>query len=482
MASSAQAHTFTADRVVTATGTKCRPVLTEACMAMADLIGLALAEALGFLLLRFLIASTAPMAPPWLLLLVFWPLFLLFDLYPAALQTPDLEIQRLTKAVAIGTAFMAALFLRAPFQIGWLVGIPIMGLSRIILIYGLRDLARSSLGKQPWFGHPVLLVGSSWAINQVGKNLQRWPQHALKPAVVCVVDAFSSQPDLGIGILHSPEEARDLACEAGVQRAIVAIDDPMRAEYLARVVSATAHFSHVSVITDTDLFSECNRPFPEISRAAVIVWRNRLRRRLDLIAKRSLDIAFALTLAPVVLPAACLIAALIVLESRGPVLYGHPRIGRHNRSFKTWKFRSMVTDGDRVLKQFLASNSEAQAEWNTAQKLRRDPRVTRIGRLLRTTSLDELPQLWNILTGQMSLVGPRPIVQSEAVFYGPAFKLYTQVTPGLTGLWQISGRNNTSYEERVQFDTHYVKNWSFWLDLHILTRTLRVVLFREGAY
>jgi lipopolysaccharide/colanic/teichoic acid biosynthesis glycosyltransferase len=142
----------------------------------------------------------------------------------------------------------------------------------------------------------------------------------------------------------------------------------------------------------------------------------------------------------------------------------------------------MVMNGDQVLLQYLAQHPELALEWERNQKLKDDPRVTRIGKFLRRTSLDELPQLWNVLKGEMSLVGPRPIIQEEVARYGDRFSLYTQVYPGLTGLWQVSGRNDTSYDERVRLDTYYVRNWSLWLDIYLLARTAGVVLAGRGAY
>jgi lipopolysaccharide/colanic/teichoic acid biosynthesis glycosyltransferase len=142
----------------------------------------------------------------------------------------------------------------------------------------------------------------------------------------------------------------------------------------------------------------------------------------------------------------------------------------------------MVLDADRILEKFLAERPDLRREWERDHKLKNDPRVTRVGRLLRKTSLDELPQLWNVLMGDMSLVGPRPIVHQEIERYGASFELYTRVKGGLTGLWQVSGRNDTTYDQRVQLDTFYVRNWSVWLDLCILFRTIAVVLFGHGAY
>jgi lipopolysaccharide/colanic/teichoic acid biosynthesis glycosyltransferase len=174
--------------------------------------------------------------------------------------------------------------------------------------------------------------------------------------------------------------------------------------------------------------------------------------------------------------------ALVRLSSHGPAFYGHRRIGQGGRYFTVWKFRTMVANADRVLDDWLEKRSDLRQEWLLTHKLKFDPRNTTIGRILRKTSLDELPQLWNVFRGDMSLVGPRPIIDSEVEKYGDDYSYYLQARPGVTGLWQISGRNNTSYEERVAFDRFYVRNWSVWLDAYILTRTVRTVFTGHGAY
>ena len=148
-----------------------------------------------------------------------------------------------------------------------------------------------------------------------------------------------------------------------------------------------------------------------------------------------------------------LIALAIAIDSRGPVFFAHRRVGEARRTFRLWKFRSMVRDADALLERYLRQHPERASEWERTHKLKDDPRVTRVGRFLRKTSLDELPQLWNVLRGDMSMVGPRPIVAAEIAKYGPAFGLYSQVLPGLTGLWQVSGRNDTHYGRRVELDS-----------------------------
>lgn len=176
------------------------------------------------------------------------------------------------------------------------------------------------------------------------------------------------------------------------------------------------------------------------------------------------------------------IAWLIWRDDGGPVLFGHFRVGRDGRLFKCLKFRSMRLDADRVLIDLLENDPALRAEWLKDQKLRKDPRITRIGEFLRRTSLDELPQLLNVLKGDMRLVGPRPITMSELAKYGASRWHYINVTPGITGLWQVSGRNNTTYEERVALDCAYVAQRSIALDVKILFKTIGVVLRRDGAH
>lgn len=207
-----------------------------------------------------------------------------------------------------------------------------------------------------------------------------------------------------------------------------------------------------------------------------------LRNPGSLALKRTLDVSVALLLLILSIPFAAVIALLIVLDSRGPVLFTHTRIGKGNRSFRLHKFRTMVRDADEVLEHYLETHPDLRAEWMETHKLKHDPRITRVGRLLRRSSLDELPQLISVLRGEMSMVGPRPIVEDEVAKYGPAFNLYLQVKPGLTGLWQSSGRTDTSYRTRIALDLRYLTERTLWLDLRILLKTVRVVLLGHGAY
>ena len=200
------------------------------------------------------------------------------------------------------------------------------------------------------------------------------------------------------------------------------------------------------------------------------------------VVKRLMDIALIVVASPVLLPVLLAIAAAVRLSSPGPIFFSHRRIRRHGEFFSMWKFRTMCVNSAEVLETYLRSHPEARAEWQATHKLKFDPRVTAVGRFLRRTSLDELPQLWNVLAGSMSLVGPRPIVAAEVEKYGEFFVDYCLVKPGLTGLWQVSGRSQVSYAERVQFDRQYAHTWSLSGDVVILARTLSSVMNQDGAY
>ncbi len=203
-------------------------------------------------------------------------------------------------------------------------------------------------------------------------------------------------------------------------------------------------------------------------------WSSRILKRLfDFFASAAL----ILLLSPLLL-----LLAFQISRDGGSPIYGHERVGQYGRKFKCLKFRSMVKNSKEVLEQLLATDPNAKAEWDKDFKLKDDPRITRVGNFLRKTSLDELPQLFNVLAGQMSLVGPRPVIEEEVLRYKDSADYYLLAKPGMTGLWQVSGRNDVDYDQRVYFDAWYVKNWSLWNDICILFKTVRVVLQRDGAY
>ncbi len=209
---------------------------------------------------------------------------------------------------------------------------------------------------------------------------------------------------------------------------------------------------------------------------------HKLYKKENLLIKRAMDLLLSSLLLLFLSPLLLAIAIAIKLDSKGPIIYRQRRLGMGERPFYIFKFRSMRADADRVLQRLLRKNPELREEWEKYKKLKNDPRVTRVGRFLRKWSLDELPQLFNVLKGEMSLVGPRPYLPKERGDMGGYRKIIFRVKPGITGLWQIRGRNTLPFEVRLALDEFYVRNWSLWLDFVILVKTAKAVLEREGAY
>lgn len=200
-----------------------------------------------------------------------------------------------------------------------------------------------------------------------------------------------------------------------------------------------------------------------------------------MLIKRGFDLFFCILFSPLIIVLCGIIGVFVKADSRGPIIYKQIRKGKNGKNFILYKFRTMISNADEKINDLLR-DPEFAKEWKETQKLQNDPRITRIGRILRKTSLDELPQFYNILKGDMSLVGPRPIIDEEIVRYGKIYKDYCELLPGLTGVWQISGRNDTSYQRRLACDHYYANNWSMWLDIKVILKTFIVALKGFGAY
>jgi len=245
----------------------------------------------------------------------------------------------------------------------------------------------------------------------------------------------------------------------------------MQAEY-------QSHESPIATIEGSYSYTESGRRMARSQRANKVpseYFRYR-------VVKRFLDVLLVLISVPVLMPVLGIVSAMVMLSSPGPIFYSHRRIRKGGAFFSMWKFRTMRVNSAELLEEYLAEHPEARAEWNRTHKLRHDPRVTPIGSFLRRYSMDELPQLWNVLAGKMSLVGPRPIVAAEVEKYGDCFDCYCRVKPGLTGLWQVSGRSALSYETRVELDCEYVRHWSLGEDVRILSKTFSSVVNQDGAF
>jgi Undecaprenyl-phosphate galactose phosphotransferase WbaP len=389
--------------------------------------------------------------------------FAVQGLYPGVLLHPAEEIRRVFHCVStvfllvLCTTFLwhnAESYSRSVVLVTWALAVPAVLLA--------RKLARWQLSRYDWWGVPAVVFGSGPSTKRILKALTN---RELGIRVTAVVgDDFYGLPRSAAAhyaILTESSSKFDLhemmrdQCQ-GYHRILLV---PEIHGICSLGISAREIGGQIGFDVPQQLF---HKSAGMIKRAA------------DLI----LTLPGLIALSPLFL----FIAIAIKLTSRGPVFYGHTRHGRDGKTFKALKFRTMFQNGESILMEHFQKYPQELAAWQCDHKLKRDPRVTAVGRWLRRYSLDELPQLCNVLLGQMSLVGPRPIVTAEVLKYGRGYGLYSRVRPGITGLWQVSGRNNTTYPERVAFDEYYVRNWSIWLDTYILVRTVRAVFEAEGAY
>jgi Undecaprenyl-phosphate galactose phosphotransferase WbaP len=404
-------------------------------------------------------------------------------LYPGIRLSPVEEFRRLAVSV---TAMFAVWTLALYYLVGGLtVQCIFLAMAYVICLLSFpicRGWARRVLGHCSWWGFPTLVCGDD-------------------AAAVRLHDWLLSNRRLGfrpVGVIADPEKLPlngrepsfagnwDAAGEVARNKdAYWAIVVPPEESSTSLTTSITTHLSaipHIQVLTELTGLPDHWSQHQQIDGLTGIHLQQNLMLPLPRIMKRVVDLVLAVIGGLLLTPLLFYIAVAVKMSSRGPILYGHERIGRGGRRFLAWKFRSMLQHSDQVLEAYLEAHPDLREEWAKDHKLKCDPRITRIGRFIRVTSLDELPQLWNVLRGDMSLVGPRPIVEAEVSKYGQYYQLYTMVQPGITGLWQVSGRNNTTYNERVQLDAYYVRNWSPWMDVYLLLRTIRIVLFAEGAY
>lgn len=458
------------------------PALMLFCLVGADSIGLAAAVLIAGGC-KWLVSGPVSLGGYlrlWPFLPAFLLLYLLAGLYSSLPLSPPEELSRATICSSLGFVMLsiATLSFRGGedvFRPTLIVAI----LLSVVLVPLLRAQLRTLAGARDWWGYPAVLFGPHNKTRAFIHLLQNNPQLGLKPIAI-VSDDEEHNSILGVPVVRGDSLSWIAESRASIYAVIMA--DASRAESSALQLHYST-FSHVLAIPDAHPL-EANMWISSraVGRFLALEMKRNLLQPPHLAAKRALDLVLAATAGIVFAPLLVLIALCVRLTSKGPVLYHQQRIGRHGKRFRAYKFRTMLVNAEEALEKHLEEHPDLRAEWVVNHKLRNDPRVTPIGRFLRRTSFDELPQLWNIFKGEMSLVGPRPIVDAEIVRYGESFHLYTSVSSGLTGLWQVSGRSDTSYEDRVALDEYYVRNWSIWLDVYILCRTVNTLLSRKGAY
>jgi Undecaprenyl-phosphate galactose phosphotransferase WbaP len=400
-------------------------------------------------------------------------LFLSFgQLYPAIGMSSVVEFQRVAVATTLAFACysVSALGLGGGLASPWPVLMLAWGLTLGSILVG-RSAGRSVLSRIPGWGVKTLITGDGDAVKRAYEALWSDQARGLRPVAVAEgPEALLAQPEG-----DHPYHCVVLAMSANSERSTS--DQALIVRALSNRFDRVLVLAPEEVELDGALWMRALQCGPMFG----IEIRDRLRSGWNRFLKRVLDLSIAILTLPMLALMTVVLAVVIKSTSRGPIFYGSERIGEAGRIFKAWKFRTMRSDADDFLISHLARDANANEEWQRSEKLNHDPRVTKIGHWLRISSLDELPQIWNVLRGEMSTVGPRPILPNEVSKYGHCFDRYTRIKPGITGLWQVSGRNETSYAERLRMVSYYLQNWSLWLDLYILAKTVRAVVSTKGA-
>jgi Undecaprenyl-phosphate galactose phosphotransferase WbaP len=359
----------------------------------------------------------------------------------------------------------------------------VWALALLLVAPVVRHFMKLAMAKAGLWGKPVAVVGVQEAGAQVLKALQREWHLGFKPiAVFDTRVAPTGGVVQGVPYLGTLTDAMPLARNNEVDTIIFAIPQTRR-KHLAQFVDlASLSFRHVVIIPNLDGITNSAVVARDLGGIFGLEMKYNLLNPWAQRLKRTMDIVATIIGGCLVFPLILMLSILVWAESRGPIFYSDLRIGRDGKLFPCVKFRTMVVDAETLLQQMLSEDEEMRNEYLNYHKLRNDPRVTRVGRFLRKTSLDELPQLWNVLRGEMSLVGPRPYLPRESDDIGTTQSEILRVTPGMTGPWQVSGRNHTSFSERVRMDACYVRDWSVWLDIVLLARTVGCLLSRRDAY
>jgi Undecaprenyl-phosphate galactose phosphotransferase WbaP len=360
-----------------------------------------------------------------------------------------------------------------------------MWFSSMFVFPVLRLWGKKLLYKIGIWREKILILGAGNAGKLVMEGLQR--EKHMGYDVIGFLDDDEQKKGKNINgkkVFGKVTQFPKLIKELGIKTVIIAMPSLPPEKLSALTASIQNHTTNTMVIPDLKGIALLNTDLFHLFREEIFLMniKNNLKSVTNRFIKMLFDITVSIILMPFLLPVVGIIGIIIRLETPGPAIYANDRIGKNGRTFRCYKFRTMHRDAEEKLKEILNKNEEIRNEWFNNWKIKDDPRITRVGRFLRKTSLDELPQIFNVIRGEMSLVGPRPYLPREKAVIEENLQVICSAKPGITGLWQVSGRSDTGYKYRVKLDSWYIINWSLWLDIAIIFKTIRVVLKTEGAY
>ena len=455
-----------------------------------DYLAVVLSETIALFLRRFLPGMPSPdFNIPNIYFFIIVPTIFICFLYVMRTYQPTMAFWQLARNVFYGVLYSILMILMLMYfgKVSAVVSRLFVAFTWIFsfnLLLSFRYIIKRFLNSHGLLQIPVLFIGAGRTAELVLKSFRHDAGYGYR--IIGFVDDHPVSEKLAreYPVLGGFADAERIVRETAVDYVIITAPGLSNAEMLTMVDRLQPYVKHLSFVPDFIGLPVGNLEVSSLVDESMLVIgvRNNLASIWNRALKRVFDLTLSLLGLVVALPVGILIALAVYIDSPGPVIFAHLRIGQKRRVFPCYKFRTMVPDAEEKLREYLLENPAAMAEWEDSFKLKDDPRITRVGRFLRKTSLDELPQLLNVLKGEMSLVGPRPIVRREIIKYGEYFRDFALVPPGITGMWQVNGRSDTTYEERVRMDSWYVRNWSVWIDLVYLLKTVRVVFSGKGAY
>ena len=477
---------YTSTRIPSRMRRICAPLL----FVVFDYLAILVAEKMAFGLhdLYGLLIGTSYHVPN--AYLYFW-IPLVFIAFLAISQTytkmqPILEtVRQIFYAVlyALITCILALYFMQASVLASRLY-VVLFGVLALFNVYAARYALLKFLKVTNTFVKPVILIGAGKTAELVLQFFDGDLGYRYRVVGLLDDDPISEELPQKFLMLGKVSDAEEIIRDSGVQTVIITapgMDSARLEKLVTKIQPLVRDILFVPDLMMLPLGHVGVEPF-YTEKVFMLSIRNNLARRRNRLAKRIFDLVATVVGGLLILPILLILAVLVGIDNKGRIIFAHRRVGRKGKLFPCYKFQSMVPDAQERLEEYLAKNPEVRKEWEESFKLTNDPRVTKLGAFLRKTSLDELPQLWNVLMGDMSLVGPRPIVTKEIERYGDYIREYYMVPPGITGMWQVNGRSDTTYEERVAMDTWYVRNWSVWIDLVYLFKTIKTVFTGKGAY
>jgi Undecaprenyl-phosphate galactose phosphotransferase WbaP len=422
--------------------------------------------------------------------LTFWPYLPIFiivfqiqHLYPGVSLAPSEEMRRFSIGSII--VYAGIILARTIEKTGWdsiNTAFLISCIFSTLILLTARSAAHLFLHKTKLGGIPAVIYGSGSTGKLVADCLLGSIRTGYIPVLMLDDNPQGDDEYMGIPVIHDTALGPEIVKRYNIKMAIVAMPELDAGHLMKLLNTSVSAFRYNVLIPNFFSISNIWMSVRDFNGVLGIETSHKLRLDWNLAIKRFLELFIVIIAGILLLPFFLLVAFFIKINSPGPVFYKHKRLGRNGQYFYAYKFRSMAIDAEQRLQKMLESDQAIRDEWEKSHKLQNDPRITGFGKILRRTSIDEFPQILNILKGEMSLIGPRPIVDEEVEKYGEDYNRIFSIRPGLTGLWQVSGRSDTDYHERVAYDAYYLQSWSLWLDLWILFKTFGVVIKGKGAY